>query len=621
MTNIVSSLDYSELARAGRKADLKGLPKLRLALLSDAATQLLVPVLRELFRRAGFAVDIYEAPFAAIELEVFNPSSNLYSFQPDIVVLLNSTQALREAFFRSGTGTEFVNEIDARLVSVWDAIRGHTAALVIQSNYVMPYERLYGNYDLKCAGSWYDVVADLNRRIVLGARERNNVLVNDVNALASWLGTRTWFDERFWDLAKSFCATEHLPLVAKTITDISIAARGRSVKCIVLDLDNTLWGGVVGDDGVEGIQLSTHGDGQAFHRFQSFLLALKRRGILLCVCSKNEHSAAIKPFEEHPEMVLRKEDITIFVANWDNKAENIKRIRDSLEIGYDSMVFLDDSPFERNSVRSILPEVIVPELPEDPADYLKVLSELNLFETTNVSIEDSARADLYRAEFERRSTANSFSNFEDYLASLNMTIDVGRFEPSRLSRIAQLLQRSNQFNLTTHRYNQRQCEAMMQDASCIPLYGCLRDSFGDQGLISVIVARPDPANNVLEITDWLMSCRVLARGVEEHLMNYLVAEAAHLDLELVTGTYIPTAKNAMVREFFPRFGFERVEEAPDGSTRWRLRVADYQYRKTYIQPQVKHICPEIEQRALWREDFDGQQRGHEQVDRGISTRL
>jgi FkbH-like protein len=621
MTNNVCSLDYSELARAGRKADLKGLPKLRLALLSDAATQLLVPVLRELFRRAGFAVDIYEAPFAAIELEVFNPSSNFYSFQPDIVVLLNSTQALREAFFRSGAGSDFVNEIDARMVGIWNAIRGHTAALVIQSNYVMPYERLYGNYDLKCAGSWYDVVGEINRGIVLGARERNNVLVNDINALASWFGTRTWFDERFWDLAKSFCATEHLPTVAKTIIDISIAARGRSVKCIVLDLDNTLWGGVIGDDGVDGIQLSTHGDGQAFHRFQSFLLALKRRAILLCVCSKNEHSAAIKPFEEHPEMVLRKEDITIFVANWDNKAENIKRIRDSLEIGYDSMVFLDDSPFERNSVRSILPEVIVPELPEDPADYLKVLSESNLFETTNVSMEDSARADLYRAEFERRSTADTFSNFEEYLASLNMTIDVGRFEPSRLSRIAQLLQRSNQFNLTTHRYNQRQCEAMMQDASCIPLYGCLCDSFGDQGLISVIVARPDPAKNVLEITDWLMSCRVLARGVEEHLMNYLVAEAARLDLELITGTYIPTAKNAMVREFFPRFGFERVEEAPDGSTCWRLRVADYQYRKTYIQPQIKQICPEIKQRALWREDFDGQQRGHEPVDRRVSTRL
>lgn len=590
MTKNVCTLDYSELARAGRKADLQGLPKLRVALLSDAATQLLVPVLRELFHRAGFAAEIYEAPFAAIELEVLNPSSDFYAFKPDVVVLLNSTQALRAAFFQPVPSSDFVREVEGRIIGVWDAIRSNTAALIVQSNYVMPYERLFGNYDLKHAASWSNAVAEINRRIVLSARERNNVLVNDVDGLASWVGRRTWFDERFWDLAKSFCATEHLPAVARNITDIALAARGRAVKCVVLDLDNTLWGGIVGEDGVEGIQLSAHGDGEAFHRFQSFLLGLKKRGILLCVCSKNEHAAAIKPFEQHQEMVLRKDDITIFVANWENKADNIKRIRESLEIGYDSMVFLDDNPFERNSVRGILPDVIVPELPEDPADYVKVLSELNLFETTNVSTEDSARADLYRAEFEHRSAASTFSNFEEYLGSLNMTIDVARFEPSRLSRITQLLQRSNQFNLTTHRYNERQCEAMMEDASCIPLYGCLRDRFGDHGLISVIVMQPCPAEDVLEITDWLMSCRVLARGVEEYLMNYIVGEAARLNLGLVSGTYISTAKNAMVREFFAKFGFEKTGGTPDGLTRWRLRVADYQYRKTYIQPEVKHCA-------------------------------
>ena len=583
----VRTPEYSELSRAGRNADLQGLPKLRVALLSDAATQLLVPLLHELFRRGGFAADIYEAPFAAIELEVFNPSSDFYAFQPDVVVLLNSTQALRAVFFQRGTNPDFVRNVEDRIVGVWNAIRRNTAALVIQSNYVMPYERLFGNYDLKHAASWSNAVAEINRRTVLAARECNNVLVNDVDGLASWVGRRMWFDERFWDLAKSFCATEYLPAVAQNITDIALAARGRVVKCVVVDLDNTLWGGVVGDDGVDGIELSAHGDGEAFHRFQSFLLGLKKRGILLCVCSKNEYAAAIQPFEEHPEMVLRKDDITIFVANWENKAENIKRIRESLEIGYDSIVFLDDNPFERNSVRAILPDVIVPELPDDPADYTKALAELNLFETTSVSAEDSGRADLYHAEFERRSAAGAFANFEEYLQSLDMTIEVARFEPSRLSRIAQLLQRSNQFNLTTHRYNERECETMMQDADCIPLYGCLRDRFGDHGLISIIVARPDPAARVLEITDWLMSCRVLARGVEEYLMNHVVGEASRLYLDVVAGTYIPTAKNAMVKEFFAKFGFQKVREKADGTTHWELRVADHSYRKTYIQPKIK----------------------------------
>ncbi len=587
MTHNNRIADYAELSRAGRNLDSQGLPKLRVALLSDAATQLLVPVLRELFRRAGVAAEIYEAPFAAIELEVFNPSSSLYAFKPEVVVLLNSTQALRPSFFQNGVTPDFVGDLEGRIVGVWDAIRSNTSALIIQSTYVMPYERLFGNYDLKHAGSWSNTVSEINRRILLGAREHNNVLVNDVDALASWVGRRAWFDERFWDLAKSFCATDHLPAVAQNIVDIALAARGRAVKCIVLDLDNTLWGGIVGDDGIDGIQLSAHGDGEAFHRFQLFLLGLKRRGILLCVCSKNEHAAAIKPFEEHPEMVLRKDDITIFVANWENKAENIKRIRESLEIGYDSIVFLDDNPFERNSVRAILPDVIVPELPEDPSDYVKAVSELNLFETTSVSAEDGGRADLYRAEFERRAAASTFSNFEEYLQSLDMTIEVARFTPSRLGRIAQLLQRSNQFNLTTHRYNERECETMMQDASCIPLYGCLRDRFGDHGLISIIVARPDSSAGVLDITDWLMSCRVLARGVEEYLMNSVVAEAARLNLEVVAGTYTPTAKNAMVRDFYAKFSFAKVGETANGTTSWQLRVADYTYRKTHIEPESK----------------------------------
>jgi FkbH-like protein len=587
MTHNNRNADYAELSRAGRNLDSQGLPKLRVALLSDAATQLLVPVLRESFRRAGVAAEIYEAPFAAIELEVFNPSSSLYAFKPEVVVLLNSTQALRASFFQNGVTPDFGGDLEGRIVGVWDAIRSNTSALIIQSTYVMPYERLFGNYDLKHAGSWSNTVSEINRRILLGAREHNNVLVNDVDALASWVGRRAWFDERFWDLAKSFCATDHLPAVAQNIVDIALAARGRAVKCIVLDLDNTLWGGIIGDDGIDGIQLSAHGDGEAFHRFQSFLLGLKRRGILLCVCSKNEHAAAIKPFEEHPEMVLRKDDITIFVANWENKAENIKRIRKSLEIGYDSIVFLDDNPFERNSVRAILPDVIVPELPEDPSDYVKAVSELNLFETTCVSAEDGGRADLYRAEFERRAGASTFSNFEEYLQSLDMTIEVARFTPSRLGRIAQLLQRSNQFNLTTHRYNERECETMMQDARYIPLYGCLRDRFGDHGLISIIVARPDSSAGILDITDWLMSCRVLARGVEEYLMNSVVAEAARLNLEVVAGTYIPTAKNAMVRDFYAKFSFAKVGETADGTTSWQLRVADYIYRKTYIEPDSK----------------------------------
>ena len=270
-----------------------------------------------------------------------------------------------------------------------------------------------------------------------------------------------------WALAKLPAALEHLPLIAQSIVDVTLATKGRAVKCIALDLDNTLWGGVVGDDGPHGIQIAAHGDGEAFHRFQSFLKELKNRGILLAVCSKNEHENAVRPFEVNSEMVLKLEDITVFVANWDNKADNLRRIRDTLNIGLDSILFLDDNPFERAAVRAMSPEVIVPELPEDPADYVKALVELNLFETTAFSAEDAVRSTLYRQEAQRRLAETTATSFEDYLQSLDMTIEVSRFAPEQLNRITQLLQRSNQFNLTTQRHNQAQCEAMMMDTEAL----------------------------------------------------------------------------------------------------------------------------------------------------------
>jgi FkbH-like protein len=582
---MTTGLDYLKFSREGKKVDGRNLPKIKLALLSDAATQLLVPLCRALFHRAGFDVKIYEAPFDGIELEVFNPASGLYQFQPDAIVILNATQALRAAWFQQGTPRpEFAAHIEERITRIWGSIGQHTRAVILQSNYVLPHERIFGNFDQKQPHSLYASVAEINSRIIARAREYKNVFVNDVEAVASWIGRRNWFDDRYWDIAKQFCATEHLPAVAENLTRIVLAARGRAVKCVILDLDNTLWGGVVGDDGVDGIHLSAHGDGEGFYRFQSFLLALKNRGILLCVCSKNEYAAAIKPFEEHSEMVLRKDDITLFVANWENKADNIRKIRESLDIGFDSMVFLDDNPFERNLVRSILPDVIVPELPEDPGDYVKALAELNLFETTAFSQEDTARSDLYRAEFERRTSAAAFANFDEYLSSLDMVIDVSRFTPAKLARIAQLLQRSNQFNLTTHRYSESECERMMVDDGCIPLTASLSDRFGDHGLISIVIVRPRLKDCRLEITDWLMSCRVLARGVEEYLMNQVVGIAASAGLRQISAEYIPTAKNAMVKDFFGRFGFRKILENAGGATSWLLDVAAYQPRNVFIRP-------------------------------------
>ena len=567
----------SEDSTAGRAKTL------RLALLADCAAQHLQPLLRALFRRKGVEVEMYEGAFAAIEFEVRNPASALYEFRPEMVLALHSVQALRDNFYRRDDSQSFEEEFVQQLTGTWDAITSTSRALIIQSTFAAPIERFFGNYDRKINTSFSSTVSRLNSIIVDEARKRGNVLLLDLDATASWVGRQSWFDERLWALGKSLCALEHLPLVAQNIVDVAVAARGQSVKCVVVDLDNTLWGGVVGDDGPHGIKVGAHGDGEPFFRLQCFLRELKKRGILLAVCSKNERAAALKPFHENSEMVLTLDDFVMFVANWDNKPQNIQAIQKDLNIGLDAMLFLDDSPFERASVRTILPEVIVPELPEDTAEWVKTLTELNLFEVASFSAADTQRSDLYLQEARRRTASETAPNFEAFLESLDMAIEVGRFIPKYLGRIAQLLQRSNQFNLTTRRHNEAECETMMRDIDgCIPLYASLRDRFGDHGLISIVILRPQPDAGVLAITDWLMSCRVLGRGVEQCLMNYVVTKARELQLTTVRASYVPTPKNNIVRDFYGRFGFAKTHESADGAAEWALETSSYAERPALI---------------------------------------
>lgn len=577
-------LDYSRLVRAARKLSPNSAQaKKRIALVGDTATQFFVPLLRALLHDNGVTLEIYEGGFDAVDLEVLDSQSELYEFDPDIVIVLNSTQSLRSRYYgRQGGGEAFAKETLGRIAAVWDTIHKHCRAAVFQCNFAPAEERFFGNYDQSVAGTLSSAIQWLNQSVAEEARNRKYVFVADIATLAASTGTRNWYDERHWSASKMFCAPDCLPLVAQAFVEMVMVTMGRTVKCVVLDLDNTLWGGVVGDDGPEGIEISAHGDGEAFYSFQCYLRELKRRGLILAVCSKNDAAVAVRPFRENPEMALKEEDISVFVANWDNKADNIRKIRDILEIGLDSMVFIDDNPFERNLVRQFISEIIVPEMPEDPADYVRYLSGLNLFETNSFSAEDTVRAEQYRQEAARRATVAEFTNIGDYLKSLEMRIQIERFDPFHLSRIAQLIQRSNQFNLTTRRHSQAQCEAMMEDRDgCIPLYARLSDKFGDHGLISIVIARPE--GDTLRISDWLMSCRVLARGVEQCLMNRVFEEAQSRGCTRVTGEYIPTAKNGMVRDFFEQFGFIRTSSDEKGHACWALEVNRYKPRAVHIE--------------------------------------
>lgn len=577
-----SELDYFTLSKRAKKPAAPGLRPLRVAVMGDAATQHLIALLRALFASNGFDATVYEAGFDTVETEALDPASGLHAFSADVIVILQSVGKLRASYYEfPDDRAAFASSRATQIEEVWRALRKQTHAPIVQSTFVLPCERPFGNYGFAIPDTFYGAVSELNREITLRARETPGVLVNDVDNLAAWVGRRHFIDEKLWALSKSPCALELLPDLAQNIVDIALAARGRSVKCVVLDLDNTLWGGVVGDDGIDGIELGDNDDTGAFRAFQLYLRELGRRGILLAVCSKNDDAVARRVFREHPGMVLQEDQIAAFVANWEDKATNIRRIREKLNIGFDSMVFLDDNPFERNLVRQMLPDVVVPELPEDPALYVRAISELNLFETASYSALDSQRAGLYKDQEKRDEERSRFTSLDDYLKSLETRARVARFEPPDLSRIAQLLQRSNQFNLTTRRHSEAECTAMMQDEDgCYPFSITVRDRFGDFGLVNVVILRRHGAT--LEIDSFVMSCRVLSRGVEQLAMNKVFREARRLGCQRVVGRYIETAKNGMVKTFFDRFGFDRLDRTDGDGTAYGLDVEHYVPHDVYI---------------------------------------
>ncbi len=581
----MEELNYLQLIKEFRKIkdNFQGYPEVKIAILGDNSTQQLTQVLKAYLHRNKIFVRVYEADFDVLDQEIYDAGSGFYQFAPEYVVLFTSVQRLREDFYRGGQGDVegFKEKALGRLKSFWDKINQNISCRIIQNIYVVPTERILGNYTAKLNDAFSNIVQSLNQQLKEEAKDRNNIFLNDMEYLASWIGKKHFNDEKFWIHAKMICSPDDLPQIIQNIAQIILAGAGRSKKCLVLDLDQTLWGGTIGDDGLEGIELGEQGAGEAFVLFQRYLRDLKNRGIILAVCSKNNHETAREPFLKHSDMVLREEDISVFVANWDHKVDNIRLIANVLNIGMDAMVFLDDSAFERNQVRAMLPAICVPEMPEDPAQYVNFLNSLNLFETLSSSREDQTRTRFYREEILREKEKQTFSDIKDYLKSLQMKASFARFDPFHLPRVAQLIQRSNQFNLTTRRYNEKECESFMNNVEdCEPFYVTLEDKFGDHGLIGVIILKIETETMVID--QWLMSCRVLQRGVEQFCMNQVATCARRRDCRAIEGRYIPTAKNKMVANFYATFGFEKIRENKDGEVSFRLGVLDYAPRETFI---------------------------------------
>ncbi len=557
------------------------LPAIKVALTGDTATQFLATAIRGTGAERGYQIDLFEAEYNQVERQFLDPSSELYQTDADFIVLFQSTHKLGEKHsLLSPSQQESLAE--ERLAFVASVCENPMLASkkIICLNYPEIEDTVFGSYATKVTSSFTYQVRKLNMGLMDLSQRYANLFICDIAGLQNKLGRDMMFAPNVYVSTEMVLSIDALPYVASRVMDIICAIKGQFKKCLILDLDNTVWGGVIGDDGLEGIQLGHGlGIGKAFTEFQMWVKKLKQRGVIICVASKNNEETAKEPFEKHPDMVLKLEDIAVFQANWETKVDNIRTIQRILNIGFDSMVFLDDNPFERNIVRENIPGITVPELPQDPGEYLEYLYSLNLFETASYSQADKDRTKQYQVEAQRVSLQKTFSNEADFLKSLDMTSVVSGFNKFNTPRVAQLSQRSNQFNLRTVRYTEADIEALGQDPDVIDLSFTLEDKFGDNGLIAVIIMKKQD-EETLFIDTWFMSCRVLKRGMEDFTLNTMVEAAREKGYKRIVGEYLPTPKNKMVENHYPSLGFQKLEGTP--TAQYVLDVEQYQPRENYI---------------------------------------
>ena len=557
-------------------------PSLKVALLGDTATQLLVTSIKGEAIDRNIALDIYEGEYNQVERQLLEPTSDLYQYDASIVVIFQSTHKLCE--HHSLLPTEKQEMVAEERLSFLASVcenPAFTDKKIIYFNYPEIEDTVFGSYANKVEASFSFQVRKLNFELMLLSKQYPNLFVCDIAGLQNLFGRQFMFSPNVYMSTEMVLSVNALPYVASRVVDIIGAIRGQFKKCLILDLDNTVWGGVIGDDGLEGIELGHGlGIGKAFTEFQMWVKKLKQRGIIICVASKNNEDTAKEPFERHPDMVLKLDDIAVFMANWETKVDNIRAIQGILNIAFDSMVFLDDNPFERNMVRENIPGITVPELPEDPGKYLEYLYSLNLFETASYSQADKDRTKQYQVEAKRVSLAKTFANEADFLKSLDMVSTVSGFTKFNTPRVAQLSQRSNQFNLRTIRYTEADITAMAENPEVIDLSFTLEDKFGDNGLIAVIIMKKQD-DETLFVDTWFMSCRVLKRGMENFTLNTMVECAKRKGYKRIIGEYLPTPKNKMVEQHYPNLGFALSELASEGA-KYVLDVDSYQPRECYI---------------------------------------
>ncbi len=575
------SLDENQLRRLYKKTlslqndqvNLLPLTDMKIGVISNATTNLAVPALVGTALRFGISLQVIEAEFNQIAQEAFSANSLFTGQNLNVVLVAIDYRGLPLLPCPGDKDLAEKNVKDCLVYvkSVVNSLRTKTGAQIILQNIAAPVEALSGSFEGRLIGSLTWLISHLNSEF--DTLTADDTFILDIAGLAANLGLTNWHDPTLWNIAKLSFSQRYMPIYADYVCRILAARLGKSRRCLILDLDNTLWGGVIGDDGLEGILIG-NGDptAEAHLHIQRTALELRERGVVLAVSSKNEDATARQPFKEHPDMLLREEHIAVFQANWSDKASNIKAIAETLSLGLESMVFLDDNPAERMQVRRELPEVAVPELPKDPALYARSLIAAGYFEAITFSEEDRKRATFYQDNARRAQILNQSSDMDTYLKSLDMEISFAPFDETGRVRIVQLISKSNQFNLTTKRYNELDIKELESDKSFYTRQIRLKDTLGDNGMISVIVCKKHVS--AWEIDTWLMSCRVLGRRVELAALQDIVTNAKTNGTTKLTGIYIPTARNIIVKDHYKKLGFTKISGESEIET-WELDITNY----------------------------------------------
>lgn len=556
----------------------------RIAILGGSTTNDFKNILELFLLNSGIKPIFYESEYNKYYEDSVFGNEELDEFKPEIIFIYTSFVNLinrPDIKDNSEIIDEKISNEYERYLQIWESLSSRYNAIIIQNNMEYDYVNSLGNFDTISIFGMRHYIDSLNELFAKYAREHKNFYIHDIHMLSVKIGIDKWYN-RFQYYAYKFAINyDVIPLVAHNASNLIKAILGKTKKCLVLDLDNTLWGGIIGDDGVVNLKLGNETpEGEAYTEFQKYVLSLKQRGIILAVCSKNEEEVAKIGFS-HPDSILKLDDFISFKANWKPKNLNIEEIAKEINIGLDSLVFIDDNPVERQLVRDTLPDVAVPEVDsQDVFSYIKAIEDNGFFEIVAISNDDLQRNQAYLENKKRQDLQRNMKSYDEFLKSLNMQAEIGYFKEVYYDRIAQLTNKSNQFNLTTKRYTLADIKKMAEDDRYITIYGRLKDNFGDNGLVSVVIG--EIKDNNLHIILWLMSCRVLKRGMEEAMLDELVKQSRIRNIDNIYGYYYKTSKNKMVKELYKDFGFKKLKEVNEDSV-WILNyLKDYKFRNKYI---------------------------------------